>query len=102
TGTGGAGGAAAPTFTEIYTQTLSVYCSGNACHNPGSQHNVAFSTQANAYNSIKSLVTPGNGAGSSFYRTVNGGGMPPPGSTKPPAANIAAIKAWIDAGALNN
>lgn len=33
--------------------------------------------------------------------TVNTGSMPP-GGAKLSAANLALIKAWIDAGALNN
>jgi hypothetical protein len=105
TGGGGAGGAqgdagAAPTFTTIYKTILLTSCGGSNCHNPGSQFGIAFATQSGAYNSIKGLVTPGNGAGSSFYNVVNSGVMPPGGHLS--AANIAAIKAWIDAGALNN
>ena len=100
TGSGGTGGAA-PTFTQIYTQILVVYCAGSQCHDPGSQKGVAFSTQSGAYSSIKSLVTPGNGANSSFYKTVNSGSMPP-GGPKLSAANLALIEAWINAGALNN
>jgi hypothetical protein len=106
-GKGGSGGSsstdagAAPTFTDIYNSILIVYCSGNNCHNPGSQNGVGFSTQATAYSSVKSLVTPGNGAGSSFYKTVNTGAMPL-GAAKLSAASLALIKAWIDAGALDN
>jgi hypothetical protein len=104
-GGGGAGGAqgdagAAPTFTTIYKTILLASCGGSNCHNPGSQRGIAFSTQSGAYNSIKGLVTPGNGAGSSFYNVVSSGVMPP--GQRLSAANIAAIKAWIDAGALNN
>ena len=101
TGTGGTGGAAAPTFTQIYTTILVPYCGGSSCHNPGSQGGVGFSSQSNAYSAVKSRVTPGNGAGSSFYNTVNSGSMPR-GAAKLSAANLALIKAWIDAGALNN
>jgi hypothetical protein len=101
TGTGGTGGSAAPTFTQVYTTILVVYCGGSSCHNPGTQGGVGFSTQSNAYNAVKSRVTPGNGAGSSFYTTVNSGSMPR-GAAKLSAANLAMIKAWIDAGALNN
>jgi hypothetical protein len=50
---------------------------------------------------VSKLVTPGNGAGSSFYQTVNSGAMPP-GGPKLSAANLALIQAWINAGALNN
>ena len=100
TGTGGAGGSAAPTFTQVYTTILVTYCSGSSCHNPGSQKGVSFASQSTAYSAVKSRVTAGNGAGSSFYMTVNSGSMPP--GQKLSAANLALIKAWIDAGALNN
>ena len=96
TGTGGS----APTFTQVYTTVLVTYCSGSSCHNPGSQKGVSFASQSTAYSAVKSRVTAGNGAGSSFYQTVNGGSMPP--GQKLSAANIALIKSWIDAGALNN
>jgi hypothetical protein len=109
TGSGGSGsvdagtnpdGAAAPTFTEIYTSILVTYCSGSSCHNPGSQKGISFASQSTAYTAVRNRVTPGNGAGSSFYSTVNSGQMPP--GQKLSATNIAKIKAWIDAGALNN
>ncbi len=99
-GSGGTGGSAAPTFTQIYTTVLVTYCSGSSCHNPGSQKGVSFASQSTAYSAVKSRVTAGNGAGSSFYMTVNSGSMPP--GQKLSAANLALIKAWIDAGALNN
>ena len=99
-GSGGAGGSAAPTFTQVYTTILVIYCSGSSCHNPGSQKDVSFASQSSAYSAVKSRVTAGNGAGSSFYMTVNSGSMPP--GPKLSAANLALIKAWIDAGALNN
>jgi hypothetical protein len=89
------------TFTDIYTNILVPHCSGSACHNPGSQRGISFSSQSAAYTSVKGQVTPGNGANSSFYRTVNGGSMPP-GGPKLSSTDLAKIKAWIDAGALNN
>jgi hypothetical protein len=84
----------------VYTTILVTYCSGSSCHNPGSQKGISFASQSTAYSAVKSRVTPGNGAGSSFYNTVNSGSMPPGGKLS--AANLAKIKAWIDAGALNN
>jgi hypothetical protein len=102
-GTTGAGldAAAAPTFTEIYNTILTAHCFGSSCHSPGSAGNVSFASQASAYSAVKSRVTAGNGAGSNFYATVNNGVMPP-GGPKLSAANLALIKAWIDAGALND
>jgi hypothetical protein len=110
TGTAGSGapdggsnpdGAAAPTFTDVYTSILVVYCGGSSCHNPGTQGGVGFASQSSAYTAVKARVTPGNGTGSRFYMTVNSGSMPR-GQAKLSAANLAKIKAWIDAGALNN
>lgn len=109
-GTGGSGsvdagtgtdGAAAATFTDIYTTILVPYCSGSSCHSPGSQGGVSFASQSAAYTAVSRRVTPGNGASSSFYNTVNSGSMPR-GAAKLSATNLAKIKAWIDAGALNN
>ncbi len=100
---GGAGGTtgASPTFTQIYTTILKVYCAGSNCHNPGSAGGVGFASQASAFSAVSSRVKAGNGAGSGFYNTVNSGAMPR-GASKLSAANLALIKAWIDAGALNN
>jgi hypothetical protein len=94
-------GAPAPTFTQLYDGILVVYCAGSTCHNPGSAHNVSFATKSTAYTAVRNQVTPGNGASSSFYTLVNTGRMPE-GQTKLSASNLALIKAWIDAGALNN
>lgn len=99
TGAGGAGGSA-PTFTQIYQTILTVSCSGSACHNPGSQKGVSFASQSSAYSAVKSRVTVGNGTGSSFYKLVNGGGMPPGGKLS--SSQLSEIAAWINAGALNN
>jgi len=109
-GTGGGGsidagvapdGGAAPTFTQVYDGILVVYCAGSACHNPGTAHNVSFASKSSAYTAVRNQVTPGNGASSSFYSLVNTGRMPE-GQAKLSATNLALIKAWIDAGALNN
>ena len=99
----GAGGraAAAPTFTQVYTTILTTYCDGGSCHNPGTKGSVNFASQSTAYNTLKSFVVAGNGAGSKLYSLVNTGKMPDK-EPKLSAANIALIKAWIDAGALNN
>ncbi|HXU64953.1 MAG TPA: hypothetical protein VN962_24815 [Polyangia bacterium] len=100
-GTGGSGGSSGTaTFTQIYTQILSVSCAGSQCHNPGSQKGISFSSQSTAYSAVKSRVTAGNATGSSFYSTVNSGSMPPTG--KLPAAQLQMIADWINAGALNN
>jgi hypothetical protein len=94
-------GAAAATFTDIYTNILVVYCGGASCHNPGTAAGISFATKADAYDSVILRVVPGNGANSSFFRTVNSGSMPR-GAAKLSAANLTKIRTWIDAGALDN
>lgn len=96
--TGGAGGAS-PTWTEIYTKFLTnaqyaSNCNGSNCHNPGKQKGFDFSTQANGYASVK-------GKTSQLVSELSSGAMPQ-GKTKMPAADLAVIKAWVAAGALNN
>ena len=102
-GSGGAGasGGSAPTFTTIYTEILAVYCTGSSCHNPGTSGGLSFATEASAFAALSSLVIPGNGAGSDFYATVDSGAMPK-GRAKLSATNLALIKMWIDAGALDD
>ena len=68
---------------------------------PERREGSASASQSSAYTAVKARVTPGNGTGSRFYMTVNSGSMPR-GQAKLSAANLAKIKAWIDAGALNN
>ena len=110
-GAGGSGGAddggvadggPAPTFTELYASVFgTALCAGTLCHNPGMQRAIDLSTQEKAYDSLKFEVVPGNGAGSALYRILADGTMPP----DPPKVSpdqLAAIRAWIDAGALNN
>lgn len=95
----GAGGASSPTWTEIYTKYLTndAYasnCNGSACHNPGKQKGYDFSSKANGYTSVKNNT-------SQFVSELSSGGMPK-GKPKMPAADLALIKAWVAAGALNN
>jgi len=95
---GGAGGMN-PTWTQIYTQFLTntqyaSNCNGSACHNPGKQKGYDFSSQANGYTSVKSNT-------SQFVSVLSSGSMPQ-GKTKMPAADLAIVKAWVSAGALNN
>jgi hypothetical protein len=94
-------GGSAPTFTQLYSTVLTSYCAGSACHNPGSQKGISFASQSSAYSAISNRVIPGDGEGSSFFYTVNSGTMPP-GGPKLSATNLAMIRAWIDAGALDD
>ena len=100
-GGGGTGNGTGPTFTQVYGTILSVYCTGSSCHSPGTAGGLSFASKANAYSSLMSYVTPGDDSQSDFYFAVSTGAMPK-GKAKLSAANIATIKAWIDAGALDN
>lgn len=89
----------APTFTEIYTKYLTngqyaSNCNGSNCHNPGKQKGFDFSTRANAYASVKPKT-------SQVVSELTSGAMPE-GKPKMPAADLAVIKAWVAAGALDN
>jgi predicted CxxxxCH...CXXCH cytochrome family protein len=101
TGTGGAGGAGgtAATFTQVFA-ILQANCSGTSCHNPGSQQGVSFANITSAYSAVSKRVTAGNATGSTFYKLVNGGGMPPGGKLS--ATDLATLASWINAGAMNN
>ncbi len=99
-GTGGAGGAAA-TFTQVYQMVLTPKCAGSACHIPGSQGGVSFSSQSTAYNAVKGRVSAGNANGSSFYTLLTSGSMPR-GQAKLSTTLLNLVAAWINAGALNN
>lgn len=100
-GIGGAGGAAAVTFTQIYTNILKVSCLGSSCHSPGTQGGVSFASQSSAYTAVKSRVVAGNAAGSSFYTILTSGRMPQ-GAPKLSTTLLNEVAAWINAGALNN
>jgi len=97
-GAGGAGGMT-PTWTEIYTKFFAnaqygSNCNGSNCHNPGKQKGYDFSSQANGYASVKSST-------SQLVSVLTSGSMPQ-GKAKMPAADLAIVKAWVAAGALNN
>ena len=94
-----AGGA--PTFTDVYSNILVRYCAGSSCHDPGAAKGIGFASRASAYSAVRARVKPGDGAGSSFFKTVNSGSMPR-GAPKLSPDNLAKIRAWIDAGALDN
>ena len=100
-GSGSPDGSTAPTFTEIYKNILLVYCSGSGCHDPGVSGGLGFATQASAFAALSHQVRPGDGVDSDLYVTLDTGVMPK-GKPKLSAANIALIKDWIDAGALDD
>ncbi len=96
-----ADGGTAPTFTQIFDGTLTVFCAGASCHSPGIKGGIGFATRSTAYSAVRSRVMPGDSEDSSFFLTVNSGTMPP-GGPRLSEATLANIRAWIDAGALDD
>jgi hypothetical protein len=99
-GVGGSGGSGAMvTFTQLYTQyfnnqQFASNCAGGACHNPGTQKGIDFSTQAKGYASVKANL-------SRVISQISSGGMPQ-ARPKWTSAELALVKAWQAEGAPNN
>jgi hypothetical protein len=95
-----------PTFTELYTKyfnnaSYASNCTGAPCHNPGTQKGLDFSTQAKGYTTVLAKIVVGAPQSSPLVSQLSSAKMP---QTRPkmPAADQAAISAWIKAGAPNN
>jgi hypothetical protein len=96
----------AATWTDIYNKMLNnpsyaSNCTGGACHNPGTQKGLDFSTQAKGYTTVKAKLVVGNPGASSIVNQLSSGKMPQ-ARPKMPAVDLNVIKAWIMAGAPNN
>lgn len=99
---GGGSNGAGSTFTALYGSLFgTALCAGTLCHNPGIQKGIDMSSKRAAYDSLKFEVVAGDGANSALYRLLSDGTMPP-NPPKATAGQIAAVRAWIDAGALDN
>jgi hypothetical protein len=111
----GTGCVMGPTFTQVYTDTLSMDCT--PCHtrmNPAAM--LDFGDQATAHSELvgvtaqcgsgNTLVIAGDSMRSLLWRKVAGvdlcGDRMPNGRTPLPDAKIDQIRDWIEAGALNN
>jgi hypothetical protein len=122
TSSGGSAGAAAvdlppvegATFTDVYTQVISMHCFGSGCHNPSMGRRPDFSTQSGTYKYFKSqgqLYAAQDPQKSYIYSIMHGNpsSMPPTPPYMPPAPNpnvppdaLAIVAGWIAAGAQNN
>jgi hypothetical protein len=102
-GTGGGGsGGTGTTFTALYDSIFgTALCAGTLCHNPGIQKGVDLSSKMSAYDSLMFEVVPRDGANSALYHLLENGIMPP-NPPRPTEEQIQAVRAWIDAGALND
>jgi hypothetical protein len=104
-------GAAAPTFTEVYTRIMSMMpevtvssCWGPCHAGPGTakaMQKIDMTTKEKAYPGVMKLVVAGNPARSTLYNEINQGKMPEK-KPKLPAALIKLVADWITAGAKNN
>ena len=95
-----------PTWTNIYNRffnnaSYASNCTGAPCHNPGKQKGLDFSSQMTGYTTVKAKLVVGAPNSSKVVSVLTSGSMPQ-ARPKMPAADLAVIKAWIMAGALNN
>jgi len=105
-GGGGGGGSTgvplAPTFNSLSINVFLPKCAG--CHNAGNAANaggVDVTTYATLTDATVNVIRPGDSTNSILYSDVVTGNMPKNG-TPLVQAELDAIKAWIDGGALNN
>jgi hypothetical protein len=94
------------TWTDIYNRLLNnpsyaSNCTGAPCHDPGTQKGLDLSTQAKGYSTAKGKLVVGSPNTSKIVTQLNSGSMPQ-ARPRMPATDLAVIKAWIMAGALNN
>jgi hypothetical protein len=105
--------AGTPTFTEIYAEILgptpaipASSCSGATCHSPGKSGMVDLSSKMTAYTTlVPAKVKAGNTATSALWThltNTNPAMRMPRGKPALPAATIAKVTAWINAGAKND
>ena len=87
-----------PTFQSIHQLVLLPKCAG--CHSPtGTRPREDYSTYEASINTGK--IVPGNAAGSEMYKECTSGAMPL-GTDRLTEEELAALRQWIDEGALDN
>jgi hypothetical protein len=96
----------ASTWTYIYTYLLhdmsyASNCTGEGCHDPGIELGFDLSTPANGYRTVQTKLSPGDPGSSTIVRKLEAGDMPR-GRPMMPSHDIALIKAWIAAGAVDD
>jgi hypothetical protein len=100
-GTTGVDAGAGATFTQVYSTIVMNYCGGASCHFPNGPMGLGMSSKNAAYMVFYDRALPGNGESSGIFITLDSGAMPR-GDPRLSDANLALVKSWIDAGALNN
>lgn len=84
-----------PTFTSIRDRILIPRCAN--CHSGVVSHSILLSESG----SKEPSIVVGDAEGSNFYKAIESGKMPQYGE-KLTEEEVAAVKAWIDAGAKND
>ena len=94
------------TWSGIYqsllvNQSYPSNCTGSSCHDPGIEKGLDLSTAHLGYTTISRRLVPGSPGSSELITVLQSGSMP---EKRPPmdAADIGLIRAWIQAGALEN
>ena len=96
----------AVTWSGIYqdllvNQSSPSNCAGASCHDPGTEKGIDLSTPQIGYMTISHRLVPGSPDSSELISVLESGYMPQ-GRPQMTAANIDLIRAWIQAGALEN
>jgi hypothetical protein len=94
------------TWSAIYNnllvnQSYPSNCTGSSCHDPGSEKGIDLSTPQKGYTTISRRLVPGSPDSSELVTVLQSGSMP---ETRPrmTAADLDLVRAWIQAGALDN
>ena len=97
-------GPSAPTFTTIWTELLMPTCGTGACHaRKAPPQGIDMHTAMLAYKSLLAKVVVKNEPGKSkLVALIEAKKMPPGGKPAVSVAQLADLKAWISAGALEN
>ncbi len=95
----GPGRAADPSLAQKARQILSTHCS--RCHGDNGSHKGGMDFILDRDRLVvRNKLVPGDPARSAIYKRIVEGEMPPEGAkSRPGAAEIAALKQWIEAGA---
>ena len=76
-------------------------CAGASCHDPGKEKGIDLSTSQLGYTTLSHRLVPGSPDSSELISVLQSGYMPQ-GRPQMPAASIDLIRAWIQAGAIDD
>jgi len=94
------------TWSGIYqnllvNQSYPSNCTGTSCHDPGIEKGIDLSTPHLGYTTISHRLVPGSPDSSELVTVLQSGSMPEKRPRMAPA-DIDLIRAWIQAGAVEN